>query len=281
MKSLNRAWKKSKFDVILNFLIILFCIQSIFPIYWLLTSAFKYSGNINKIPPDWFPKSWTLNNFDAILSSRPVGKWLFNSFGISIITTALIIFVSCLTAFAISKLKFKGKKILFGFIIAALVLPKEVYLLPLYKLIVKFGWQGKWIGFIIPDVAMPFGVFLMKQFYDGIPDEILEAASIDGCGKFRFFIQFALPLSKSGIAALGILSFIKVWNGYLWQMCMAKGELTYTIPVGIASLFSDPSFMDYGLKFAGATLTAVPLLIVFIIFQKYFTSGVTAGSVKG
>ncbi len=128
---------------------------------------------------------------------------------------------------------------------------------------------------------MPFGVFLMKQYYDGIPNEIMEASTIDGCGKFRFFWEFAIPLSKPGIGALAILAFIRVWNAYLWQYVMATDPSSYTISVGIARIMIEPDIIDYGLKFAGAAIAAIPLLVIFMMFQKYFTSGITAGAVKG
>ena len=255
-------------------------IISLFPLYWLFTGSVKYSADIMKIPPDWFPKRFTLDNFRAIFEEDAL-IWIFNSFFVSTVTTVLIIFVSSGCAYAISKLKFKGRRLLFAFVIAALILPKEVYLLPLYQTMVDMGLLGTLTSMILPDIAMPFGVFLLKQFCDTIPNEILEATEIEGCGKIRFFFSFNLPLSKPGIGALTILAFIRVWNGYLWQMVMATGSNKFTLPVGIASLFDDPLVVDYGLKFAGATVTAVPLLIVFMIFQKYFTEGINAGAVKG
>lgn len=272
---------KSVGDAVSNVLIILFCLGSIFPLYWLLTGSVKYSPDIMKIPPDWIPVRITLDNYARIFADNPAFRWIFNSFFSAISATLGIILVSSSAGYAISKLKFPGKNLLFGFVIAALVLPKEVYLLPLYQLMVKFGWLGTLKSIILPDIAMPFGVFLLKQFYDNIPDEISEAATIDGCGPIMYFFRFGIPLSKPGIGALGILAFIRVWNGYLWQYIMATDKLTYTLPVGVARLVDNPDIVDYSLKFAGASIAAIPLLIIFLIFQRYFTSGITAGAVKG
>jgi len=135
---------------------------------------------------------------------------------------------------------------------------------------------------VIPNLAMPFGVYLMKNFYDTIPDEIIEATEIDGCTKVRFFFQFGIPLSKAGVGALAILAGIRIWNNYLWQLLMATAdEASYTLPVGATKLLDSLVDTDYGLRFAAATLTAIPLLIIFFLFQKLFTEGVSAGAVKG
>lgn len=193
-----------------------------------------------------------------------------------------IILVSSAAGFALSKMKFKGRKVIFSFVVAALLIPMEIYILPLYKVVVGFGWKGTLLGYVVPNLALPFGVYLMKNFYDTIPNEIIEASEIDGCGKVRFFFQFGIPLSKSGVGALAIMSGIRIWNNYLWQLLMATAsESSYTLPVGVTKLMDSLVDTDYGLRFAAAALTAVPLLIIFFAFQKMFTEGVSAGSVKG
>jgi len=281
MNQVYRVFKKSKFDFTANLLIIIFCAASLFPLYWLLTGSFKYSQDIIRIPPDWIPSRVTLDNYINIFAKHPALRWIGNSLFVSGITTLGVILVSAATGYAVSKIRFRGKKLIFTLVIACLVMPKEIYLLPLYQQMVSYRWIGSMLGFIIPDIASPFGVYLMTNYYDTIPDEIYESASIDGSGHFRFFTDFALPLSKPGIAALGILTFIRTWNSYLWQFVMKTNENTYTLPVGIASLFDNPDIVDYGLKFAGASITAIPLLLIFMLFQKFFVSGITSGSVKG
>lgn len=273
--------KKSPGDFFLNLLIVILCVISVFPIYWLLTGSVKLPDAVMKIPPDWIPRQITFANYQKIFQDNPAFTWIFNSFASSFLATLGIIIVSAMCGYALSKLRFRGRKLLFGFVIAALVLPKEVYLLPLYQLMVSFGWRGKLLALIVPELAMPFGVFLLKQHYDAIPNEIMDAARIDGCGSCQFFFRFALPLSKPGIGALGILAFIRVWNAYLWQYIMVTDASSYTLAVGMARLMVEPDIIDYGLKFAGAAVAAIPLLIIFLCFQKYFTSGITAGSVKG
>jgi multiple sugar transport system permease protein len=275
---------KSKFDSVSNIVIILFCLISLFPIYWLFTGSFKYSIDIVKIPPDWWPRAWTLDNYIAVFKKNPAEHWIMNSVLITVITTIGICFVSSGAAYALSKFNFIGKKLIFSFVIAALLIPMEIYILPLYKLIMAYGWKGTYAGYVIPNLVVPFGVFLLKNFYDSIPNEILEASEIDGCNKFVFFFKFGLPLSKPGLGALAILSTINIWNNYLWQLLMATSEkASYTLPVGVARLFDNSlgSDIDYGLRFAAAVLTALPLLIIFFSFQSFFARGISSGAVKG
>lgn len=281
LKRFTKWVRRSPGDFLLNVWIIAFCLFSVFPIYWLLTGSVKLPQAVMKIPPDWVPKEISFANYVKIFSDNPAGQWMFNSIVSALAATIGIIIVSAMCGYGLSKLRFRGRKLVLGFVIAALVLPKEVYLLPLYQLMVSLKLRGTLLSLILPELAMPFGVFLMKQHYDMIPDEIVDAAKIDGCGSYQFFFRFALPLSKPGIGALGILAFIRVWNAYLWQYVMATDKTTYTLAVGMARIMVEPDIIDYGLKFAGAAVAAIPLLIIFLFFQKYFTSGVTAGAVKG
>lgn len=277
-----RLRNASKFDLFSNLFVCVFCLFSLFPIYWLLTGSFKYSSDIVKIPPDWIPGRVTTMNYVRVFEKNPAWRWMFNSVTITVITVVLLVLVSSSAGYGLSKMDFAGKRLLFAFVIAALLIPKEIYIIPLYKLMVKLDWVGSWKAIILPDIAMPFGVYLLKNFYDSIPNEILEATEVDGCSKMKFFIAFGIPLSKPGIGALAILSAVRVWNGYLWQLVNATDKYSYTLPVGVAKLFDTTGGdVDYGLKFAGAMLTALPLFIIFFMFQRYFTEGVSAGAVKG
>jgi len=288
----NKAGKrifKGKFDLFLNICVIIFCILSVFPLYWLFTGAFKFSSDITKLPPDWWPTRFTLTNFQKIFSTYPVWNWLLNSFIITTITVALIVVISSMSAYALSKMRFPGRKGLLNIIIACLLIPIEIYILPLYNYVFKMGLQGSYWGYILPCIAMPFGVYLLKNFYDEIPNEIMEAANIDGCGRVRFFILHGLPLSKPGIGALAILSYVQIWNNYLWQLLMATSDTkSYTVIVGLARVINstgtgtaDQALFDFGLRYATATFTAIPMLVIFLVFQKYFTEGISAGAVKG
>lgn len=280
----NRIYKlmrRSPMDFVMNICIIFLCLLSIFPFYWLFTGSVKQASDVMKTPPDWIPHDITLGNYADIFLGTEVWFWIFNSIASSVAATLGILVVSALTGYALSKIKFPGSRILFIIVIIGMVMPKEVYLLPLYQMMVDFDWRGTLAALIVPELAMPFGVFLMKQHNDGIPNEIMESTVIDGCNRWMFFYKFSIPLTKPGIGALAILAFIRVWNSYLWQYVMATGKTTYTLSVGMARMMVEPDIINYGLKFAGAAVAAIPLLMIFMVFQRYFISGITSGAVKG
>ncbi|MBQ9300743.1 MAG: carbohydrate ABC transporter permease [Clostridia bacterium] len=286
MKRRGSLGKRSAFDTVSNVLIILFCLLSIFPLYWMVTGSFKYSGDVVKLPPDWFPIHPTLYNYRGVFTNHPAWRWIVNSVSVTLITTAGIVLVSSAAGYALSKMRFIGRRLIFSFVIAALLVPMEVYVLPLYKQVTSYGWRGSvtgaYLAMIVPNLAMPFGVYLMKNFYDTIPDALVEAATLDGCGRTRFFFEIGIPLSKGGIGALAILAGIRIWNNYLWQLLNTfSSKYLYTLPVGVAGLFDTSSGeTDYGLRMAAATVSALPLFIIFFSFQRFFTSGITAGAVK-
>lgn len=275
--------KYINFDGISNVLIVAFCLFSLFPLYWLFTGSLKYSSDVVKIPPDWIPRAVTFSNYRKVFANYPAWQWIINSLTITLLTSGGIILVASGAGYALSKMKFAGRNFIFAYVIAALLVPMEVYILPLYKEVVQMGIKGSYLSYILPNLALPFGVYLLKNFYDSIPDEILEATQLDGCGKGRFFFYFGIPLSKPGLAALAILSAIRIWNNYLWQLLMANPDnRSFTLPVGVAKMFdATTGDMDYGLRFAASALTAIPLMIVFFCFQKFFTGGISAGAVKG
>ena len=281
MRKLQKLFLRSPFDFVMNIIIIFLCILSVFPFYWLFTGSVKLPKDVMKIPPDWIPTAITFDNYKQIFSGSDVWFWIFNSLFSSIVATIGIIIISSMIGYALSKIRFVGRRLLLSLVIVGMVMPKEVYLLPLYQMMISFGWRGSLLALIIPELAMPFGVFLMKQHYDSIPNEIMESTTIDGCNRWMFFFKFGIPLTKPGIGALAILSFIRVWNSYLWQYVMATEKTTYTLAVGMARMMIEPDVVNYGLKFAGAAVAAIPLLIIFVLFQKNFISGISSGAVKG
>lgn len=271
----------SKTDLAMNAVVMLFCAFALFPLYWLVSSSFKYSANTMKIPPDWFPIRFTLTNFRHIFENSDSWRWIFNSLFIATTSTCGIVLVSSLAGYGLARVAFPGRKAIVALVVAGIMLPKEVYLLPLYELIVDFHWLGTMRSLILPDLVMPFGVFLLMSFYREIPNEIFESAELDGSSKLKSFLFIGLPLTKPGLGALSILAFIHGWNNYLWQFVMAAGHRNlFTLPVGVAYMFDDSTVIDYGLKYAAATVAAIPLLLIFILFQRFFTSGITSGAVK-
>lgn len=271
--------RKEPFDIISNIIVTFFAILSLFPLYWLVTSSFKNSADVVKMPPDWFPKTFTFSNYVEVFNNQPALRWALNSIIVSLVSTVALIIVSSLAAYAFSKLRFKGKNIIFIIFISSLMIPKEVMIVPLFRIIQQFGWVNDLNGMIWPNVATAFGVFLLKGFFDTIPDSMREAARIDGAGEFRTFFQIMLPVVKPGIGALFILNFVQVWNDYLWQLVVGQETNAKTLMVGIATLMHDLN-PNFAYKMAGAAVAAIPMIAIFIAFQRYFTRGITIGSVK-
>lgn len=252
----------------------------IFPFYWIITGAFKSQADAVKRPPQWWPESPTMANFERLLVQNPAGQWLINSILICGITMLAVCITSSLAGYVLAKKRFYGQRILFSIFIVAMALPKQVILVPLVRLISTMRIHDTLAAVILPLIGWPFGVFLMKQFSENIPSELLESARIDGCNELRTFTSIAFPIVKPGFAALAIFTFINTWNDYFIQLVMLSSRKNLTIALGVATLQAELS-TNYGLIMAGAALAAVPIVTVFLIFQKSFTQGITMGAVKG
>ena len=294
-------------------LIILFILAFLFafPLYWIITGAFKTKMEINSISPSWFPKEWVLTNFQTLFSrqkaplfeifvpfsssfsanGKPIlllagptvpaaVRWLVNTVFMSVTSMILTCITATMAGYALAKKRFVGRGLLFTLIVCAMALPKQVILIPLIREMSALKLYNTIWAVILPIVGWPFGVFLMKQFSESIPGEMLEAGRVDGAGEIRRFLSIVVPMVKPGIGALAIFTFINSWNDYFMQLIMLSSTKTLTISLGIAKLQAENS-TDFGLIMAGATLAAVPIIIIFVAFQKYFTQGIAMGAVKG
>ena len=277
---LKRIRHMEKPDLILNIIILLGAVLNLFPLYWLITSSFKTSAAIYKMPPDWFPTTFNIGNYRDLFVGQPAFRWAFNSILVSTVSTVLVIVFSSLAAYSFSKLQFKGKNALYMVFICSLMLPKEIFIVPLFKIVQALEWSDTYMGMIAPTVATCFGVFLLKGFFDTVPDSIRESGKIDGASELTIFTKLVLPIVKPGLGALFILNFVNVWNDYLWQMLMARTKNMRTLMVGTASLMQEIN-PNFAYKMAGATVACVPMLVVFLLFQRYFTAGITVGAEKG
>ena len=267
------------YKVFVVVILILVTIFFLFPLYWIVSGSFKNAIEINAREIIWFPREATLDNYMRLFD-KPAFQWLFNIVFISAAAMALTCLTAALAGYALGKKRFYGKKILFTLIICAMALPKQVIVIPLKQEMVFLGLDDNLLAVILPTVGWPFGVFLMKQFAETIPTEILEAARVDGAGELRTFTTVVLPMLKPGVGALAIFTFVNTWNDYFLQLVMLTSEPNWTLPLGIAKLQGEMS-SDFGLIMAGAALAAIPIVVVFIIFQKYFTQGIAMGAVKG
>lgn len=271
--------KITPFTVVSIFLLTVLTIIFVFPFYWIMTGAFKSLSAAVAVPPQWFPTQPTMENF-ITLFNNPAAKWMFNSIFISGATMLLVCVTSSMAGYVLAKKRFYGQKILFSIFIFAMALPKQVILVPLMNMVQTMHLHDTLAAVILPLIGWPFGVFLMKQFSENIPTELLESARIDGCNEVTTFTSIAFPIIKPGFAALAIFTFINTWNDYFMQLVMLHSRDNLTISLGVATLQAEFS-TNYGLIMAGAFLAAVPIVAVFLLFQKSFTQGITMGAVKG
>jgi len=259
--------------------LVVITILFIFPLYWIITGSFKTPQAVNARIPVWFPNEFVGAHYDKLFQ-RPAFLWLGNT----VLICAASMLLTCITAsmggYALAKKRFVGRAFIFSLFVCAMALPKQVILIPLLKEMAFLKLHNTLWAVILPTVGWPFGVFLMKQFSENIPGELLEAARIDGAGEARTFTSIVLPMIKPGIGALAIFTFITTWNDYFLQLIMLNDTKVLTISLGIAKLQSEMS-TDYGLIMAGAALGSIPIIAIFLLFQKFFTRGITMGAVKG
>ena len=285
-----------------------------FPLYWIITGAFKTGKEINSTTPVWIPSEWDMGNFQRLMSKRSaplfdlsIGGWRIKMFGLvfsfnkititgptvpaairwlinTVFMSVAAMLITCLTAamagYVLAKKRFWGKGLVFSLVVCAMALPKQVILIPLLREMSALKLYDTIWAVIFPIVGWPFGVFLLKQFAEGIPTEMVEACRIDGASEWRTFTDVMFPMIKPGVGACAIFTFINSWNDYFMQLIMLTANKNLTISLGIATMQGESS-TDYGLLMAGAALASVPIIIVFLIFQKYFTKGITMGAVKG
>ncbi len=272
--------KISKTNKIISFIVLLIMsIIFIFPFYWIITGAFKEQKVTIQLPPQWFPTAPTVENW-VKLFKNPAVTWLGNSITISFVTMALVCLTASLAGYVLAKKNFVGKNFIFAMFIAAMALPKQVILVPLVRIMADLGIHNHLSAVILPAVGFPFGIFLMKQFSETLPKELLESAKIDGASELGTFFRIVLPLVKPGVAALAIFTFISSWNDYFLQLIMLNAKLKLSLPLGVA-LMQQEFATNYGVLMAGATFASLPIILMFIFFQKYFTQGITMGAVKG
>lgn len=269
-------------NIVGTIVLIVFAFICMFPFYWALKCSLETETDMFAAVPKWFPTKATLFNYQEVFRKSQFASWAKNSFIVSASTTILVCLCASLAGYALAKIDFKGANIVFGIIVATMMLPKYSILVPLFQVMKKLKWFNTFKGMIIPEVAnqLPFGIFLIRQFAKAIPGEVFESARIDGCSEVQTFCHIAAPMLKPALASLAIFTFVKAWNDYMWQLIVVTKNNMFTLPVGLATLQTDVVKI-YGEILAGAMLSAVPLVVIFIIFQKYFIKGISAGAVKG
>jgi len=271
---------KNKIKTVLSYsIIIIGVIVSLFPFYWMFIGATNSSADIFSFPPKMIPGKSFMKNLTALNEQIDLQKVIFNSFFVAITYTIFTLTISSIAGYAFAKFEFKGRNYLFGAILLTMMLPGQATMIPLFDIMKTFGWLNSYKAVIIPGIANAFGIFLMRQNMLKVPDSLIEAARIDGCGEFAIFYKIVLPTMRPSIAALGIYMFMFQWGNFMWQLIVLNDSSMKTLPVALSSLVG-LSRVDYGQVLLGASLSTLPVIAIFLILQKQFISGILGGALK-
>lgn len=251
----------------------------LFPFLWMVATSFKIPSQIISYPPTLIPDPPTLQYYTRIFTELNFGFFFLNSTYIATVTTLFVVFTSSFVGYVFAKFEFPGRNILFLVILATMMIPFPILIIPLYLIMIRLGWVDSHLALIVPWLFSAFGIFLMRQFIFGIPNELRESAIIDGCSEFRVFWSVILPQCKSALVTLGIFNFMWNWESFVWPLIVLQSEMKFTLPVGLI-MFSHQWWTNYGLVMAGATASVVPVLTVFLFFQRYFIQGIVLTGIK-
>lgn len=265
---------------IVNGLLIALAALSVAPLLWMLAVSLMQPGEAAAFPPPLLPSAPTLHNYTELFSRMGMGRYLLNSFLISTLVTAIAVLLNTLAGYAFAKLAFAGRERVFRLLLAALVIPAQVSMMPLFLMLKQMGLINSYAGAVVPGMAGIFGIFLVRQYARSIPDELLEAPRIDGAGEWRIFFQIVLPVLRPILVTLAIFSFLGAWNDFMWPLIVLSDDRLQTLPVALASL-SREHVQDNEMMMAGSVVTVVPVLLLFLALQRYYLQGLLVGSVKG
>ena len=267
--------------IVLYGLLILGLVLLVGPFVWMLLGAFKPQAEFLRLPPTWLPENPTLDNFDRLLSRLDFPRFFLNSAIVAAAITAGNLVFAPMLGWALAKLEFRGKRVILLLVLATLMLPASATLIPLFILMSSLNLVNTYPGLVLPFLAGPLGVFLTRQFFLGIPTELIEAARIDGAGEFKIFWRIAMPLATPVLATLGILTFLGAWNGFLYPLVMAQEPEMYTLPVALATFATGQFQADHGMLMAGSVVLIAPVLVIFLLLQRWITEGIATTGLKG
>ncbi|HEX6338334.1 MAG TPA: carbohydrate ABC transporter permease [Jiangellaceae bacterium] len=254
------------------------------PFVWMVLGSIKTTAELRQSPPTWLPRDPTLGNYVDLFERLDFARYFFNTTLVAGAVTLGNLLFSSMLGYALAKLDFPGKRVLFVLMLGTLMVPAIVTFMPLFVLISNMGMVNTYPGLILPTLAgasgVAFGGFLMRQYIQGLPDELIDAARVDGAGEYRIFFNVILPLCGPALAALAILTFLAAWNNFLWPLVVATTEDMYTLPVAIALFAVGQHETNHGLLLAGAVTVVLPVVLVFIVLQRYFTQGIAMTGIK-
>jgi multiple sugar transport system permease protein len=251
----------------------------IFPYLWMVSTSVKARGTWYNI--SLIPEAFNLEHYDRLLGASLLPRWYLNTIIVAVVATASVAFFSSLAGFVFAKYQFRGREVMFTLILATIMIPTEMLIIPWYVGIANLGWIDSLLGLLMPSMLTAFGVFVMRQFMANIPDELLDAARIDGVSEFGLFWRICLPLSRPALAVVAIFTFLGHWNDFLWPLIVTNSDHMQTLQVGLSRLSSLETGADWGGTMSGAALASIPMLIVFLFFQKQIVRGMKMSGLKG
>jgi multiple sugar transport system permease protein len=265
--------------LLLHLALIAAVIATLFPLFWMVSVSLMSSAEANRFPPPLLPAAPTLEHYRMLFSRLNLAAYLLNSTLIATSVTVLSLLLNSMAGYAFAKLRFKGRDRLFRLLLASMVIPAQVAMLPLFLMLKEMGLVNTYGGVIVPGMASIFGIFLIRQYALSIPDSLLDAARIDGAGEFRIYRTLVLPLCKPILVTLAIFTFMGTWNDFMWPLIILTDNDLYTLPVALANLLGE-HVQDAELMMAGSVLTVLPVILLFLVLQKYYIEGLVLGSVK-
>jgi multiple sugar transport system permease protein len=259
--------------------VLLGAVVAIVPFLWMLGGSFRPESDLFANPARLWPQTWTLHGYQEIWTELPFLRLVANTFIFAGVTTMLCLVFDSMAAYALSRLRFRGQNVAFWLVIATLMVPVQITLVPVFMTLFNLGWLDTYQGLIIPRATSAFGIFMLRQFFQSIPRELDEAARIDGAGHLRIYARIILPLAKPALATLAVLHFMNLWNDLLWPLVMTSSIDMRTLPAGL-TLFGGQHVTDHAVLLAGATISLLPLAVAFFLAQKYFIRGVATTGLK-
>lgn len=274
--------KRPARDIVRLVVLVALALAFISPLIFMIVTSFKTRAEATAIPPSWIPNPFTTQAYESILTApgTPVLQWFSNSIIAAVANSALVVLTASLAAYPLARMEFRGKKLVFGAIVATLLIPPVILIIPNYLIVGSLNWLNTLVAIIVPTAASAFGVFFMRQFFLSLPIELEEAAVLDGTNRFQIFTKIVLPLAKPAMATLALLAFLTNWNDFLWPVYVLFSPEVQSLPAGLSTLQS-ANAVRYDLLMAGAVIASVPVLLLFIFLQRFIIEGVSRSGVKG
>jgi multiple sugar transport system permease protein len=267
-------------DLWLHALLAAAALLTLAPLLWMLSASLMPTGDANVFPPRLLPRVVTFEHYRALFTRLNLGRCFLNSTLFAVLATLISLVVNSMAGFAFAKLRFRGREGVFRLLLAAMVIPAQVGMLPLFLLLKAMGLVNTMVAVLIPFMAPVFGIFMIRQYTLSIPDEMLDSARVDGAGEFRIFRSIVLPVIRPILVTFAVFSFLSAWNEFMWPLIVLSDDRRYTLPVALANLVGE-HVQDTELMMAGSVLTILPVMILFLVLQRAYLRGVMAGSVKG